>query len=105
MDAIKWQTRKATVQAGEYPESAVEVTEHVSQDGAFAIKPTGGMKYCRENGVYGSMLNRWVWSGYRLTDHRPGLPAWVASSERHATVGQCKRAAERRLRRTQETHS
>lgn len=87
---MKWTTRKAEVASGEYTKATV--TEHVSEDGRFIIRPVGGMRYCRTNGFRGQMLNRWVWTGYRLLDNA-GL------SERSSTIKRAKHIAERRAAR------
>ena len=91
MDKMTWTKRAATVQAGEYAESNTRVTEHVSADGRFSILPSGGMRYSREFGLYGSLVNRWVWTGYRLTDTTGRLRQF----SRFRTVGAAKRAAEK----------
>lgn len=94
-----WKTHKVTVQAGEYPESNTEVTQHITHDGQFTITPSGGMKYVPAHGIRGVAYNHWVWSGYRLTDLRPDRPEWENETQRFTTVAGAKKAAEHRLRR------
>lgn len=97
MPTLRWTRTVVTVPSGDYRTS--EVTQHTTTDGQFSIVPVGGMAYKRSHGVRGDRHTRWIWSGYCLTDHRVGLPAWARPAERHQTVTACKRAAERRLQR------
>jgi hypothetical protein len=93
---MTWTTRTAQVQAGEYVESTVNVTEHVSDDHRFTIKRCGFMGRRRSHGAHGDLHYRWMWTGYRLTDHSTELPKWVSSTKKFSTVRECKHEAERR---------
>ena len=98
VNEMKWTRRNGTVQAGDYRESNVTVTEHVSEDGRFTVLPSGEMRYCRSNGWSGNLSTRWIWSGYRVTDHNPDRPSWVPSTSRRNTVRDCKRFADLRVK-------
>lgn len=94
---LRWTKTPATVRAGVYEESNVTVTGWTTPDGAFSIVPTGSMRRSKTHGFYGSVTNRFVWSGYRLSDHRPDRPAYVPKTRRYYTVSAAKREAARRL--------
>jgi hypothetical protein len=95
---LEWTRRPATVQAGEYAESTITITELVSTDGRFSIKRCGAVQRRRTNGVRGQLVRRWMWTGYRLTDSAV-LPAWVSPTKRCSTVALCKAEAARRAKR------
>lgn len=102
-EPLKWKSHRISVQAGEYPEAQAEVTQHVTHNGAFTITPSGGMKYAKPQGVRGQPYNHWVWSGYKLEDHRPERKAWEPQSQRHSSVAGAKRAADRRMSQMQKS--
>lgn len=96
---INWTRRAATVQAGEYVESTITITQLVSADERFTIIRCGTVDRRRANGARGQLIRRFRWTGYRMHDHKADLPKWVSPTARFATVAQAKREAEFRLRR------
>ena len=99
MGTIKWSQFKATVQAGDYPASNVEVTAYRSADGRFEIKPRGKMATARTHGAHGQRTKRWMWTGFSWSDSAP--PSWPGQRRggSETSVRGCMRAAERQLER------
>jgi hypothetical protein len=86
-----WTRRKGTFRAGEYAQSTVEVTEHVSANGRFVIGPTGKMRRVRQAG--GGHAYRFRWTGFLITDNSPLCLNTSWNGRRFAVVG-CKTVAE-----------
>jgi hypothetical protein len=96
-ERMSWSRGTTQVQAGEYPESTVTVTQHVAEGGAFTIHRSGRMAYRRNAGARGSWSNQWCWTGYTLTDNRPTRHTWHSRTARFHTVAQAKREAAHRV--------